>query len=66
MSKIISFIDEKLDSKLGWFQNEFDLTASELRQIVHSRPKLITLPLKIISDVRFCLKEFFLNHRLIE
>jgi mTERF domain-containing protein len=56
--RILGLNVEKLDSKLGWFQNEFDLTASELRQIVHSRPKLITLPLKIISDVRFCLKEF--------
>jgi len=56
--RILSITVEKLDSKLGWFQNEFDLTASELRQIVYSRPKLITLPLKIASDVRFCLKDY--------
>jgi hypothetical protein len=34
------------------------LTGADLRQIVSSRPKLITLPLKIASDVRFCLKDF--------
>ncbi len=29
-----------------------------MRELVISKPKLVTLPLKIISDVRFCLKDF--------
>lgn len=54
----LSLSVEQVDTKLGWFQNEFNLTGSELRDIVTSRPKLITLPLKIASDVKFCLKDF--------
>ena len=29
-----------------------------MREVVISRPKLITLPLKIAADVKFCLKDF--------
>lgn len=54
----LSLSVEQVDTKLGWFQSEFYLTGSELRQIVTQRPKLVTLPLKIASDVRFALKEF--------
>lgn len=49
---------EQVDTKLGWLQNEFNLTGSQLREIIISRPKLVTLPLKMVADVRFCLKDF--------
>lgn len=47
-----------VDLRLGWLQRQFQLTASELREIITAKPKLATLPLKIISDIRFGLKEF--------
>lgn len=31
---------------------------NELRDVIISKPKLVTLPLKIVADVRFCLKDF--------
>jgi mTERF domain-containing protein len=49
---------ENVDQRLGWLQREFGLTGSELRKIVTDRPKLATLPAKIIADMRFGLKEF--------
>lgn len=51
---------EELDAKLGWFQETFHLTASELREIIVTKPKLAILPLKIANDIRFCLKEALL------
>lgn len=49
---------EQVDTKLGWIQNEFNLTGNQLREVIISKPKLVTLPLKIIADARFCLKDF--------
>ena len=48
----------QVDTRLGWFQDEFNLKGDQLRTIVIDKPKLITLPLKIAADVKFCLKEF--------
>lgn len=53
----LSLTVEELDTKLGWFQKEFQLNGQEVREMVLSQPKLITLPLKIPSDVRFILKD---------
>jgi hypothetical protein len=36
----------------------FDKIGDQLRDVVISKPKLVTLPLKIVADVRFCLKDF--------
>jgi mTERF domain-containing protein len=56
--KWLSLSVEQVDQKLGWFQKEFKLNGQEVRDIVTSRPKLVTLPLKVASDVRFILKDF--------
>lgn len=47
-----------IDTRLGWLQREFGLTTNDVREIVFSKAKLAILPLKVISDVRFGLKEF--------
>lgn len=47
-----------VDLRLGWLQREFGLSADELRHVITDKPKLATLPLKTISDIRFGLKEF--------
>ena len=55
--KWLSLSVNDVDTRLGWYQRDFGLTANELRLVVTEKPKLVTLPLKIPSDVRFCLKE---------
>jgi mTERF domain-containing protein len=56
--KWLSLSVTQVDTKLGWFQREFKMNGAQVREVVSTRPKLVTLPLKIPSDVRFCLKDF--------
>ena len=42
-----------LDSKLNWFRNKFHLTDNEMTEFVIRSPKLLSLPLKDISNTYF-------------
>ncbi|CAF0768903.1 unnamed protein product [Brachionus calyciflorus] len=56
--KWLSLSVHEVDSRLGWFQKEFNLTGNELRSIVTEKPKLVTLPLKVAHKVKFGLTDF--------
>jgi mTERF domain-containing protein len=48
---------EDLDTKLGWYQNEFSLTGNELRQVVTEMPKLAIQKLDVPAKMAFSLGE---------
>ena len=53
----LSFTTKRIDRRLGWFQKNFKLTGNEIRQIVHSQPKLITFNMEHIRESTFAVKE---------
>ncbi len=55
--RLLNIIVEKLDTKLGWLQKEFHLNGNEVRAVMSAMPKLVILPLKVMHDNRFMLKD---------
>jgi hypothetical protein len=50
---LINLSTKMLDTKLNWFIKKFHLTSNETHEFVLRAPKLITLPLKDISNTYF-------------
>ncbi|KAK0053887.1 transcription termination factor 3 mitochondrial [Biomphalaria pfeifferi] len=48
----------KLDEKLGFLQNTFQLTGQEVRHVAMTYPKILPWRQELIADVRFHIKEF--------
>lgn len=54
---IESFVDSvtEIDSRLGFFQQTFDLSGQELRELTCKEPRLITRNLQSIKVIQFSL-----------
>ncbi|CAL1538735.1 unnamed protein product [Lymnaea stagnalis] len=68
-SPIVLLMDPyKVDEKLGFLQNAFQLSGSEVRHVALTLPKILTWRRELIADVRFHVKEFigFTNPELKE
>lgn len=53
----LAFKTQEIDSRLGYFQNNFQLSASQTRNLAVKSPKLITYDMKRIRKSTFAVKE---------
>lgn len=54
---IVFFSTEKIDKRLGYFQNKFNLHGNEVRALATKQPKIITYSIQHINTNTFVINE---------
>lgn len=53
----LSFSTKRIDTRLGWFQNNFKLSGSNIRLLACKQPKIITFNMMQLRQANFTVKE---------
>lgn len=63
----LMFATQRIDRRLGFFQNEFQLNGNEVRAVTIRKPQLITYRLDEVKQVTFSIREEFgLDNTLVK